>query len=155
MNYLELLRNSYEQVRLNLAGGCPPESRLAYLASHIFQFVTYDDDMDKMFARRAVEVCDVLNKRTNSDHIEDAENYRWYLLMCNMPFFADKLDWGTSIRGAWWAYRDIKFESCGLWDGEGQLSYKMTFKCDMWKAFMCAVVAFAEGSEDIRREPPI
>ena len=64
--------------------------------------------------------------------------------MVNMPFFSDKLSWGTSIRGAWWKlYGDDVFEvdSCGLWQGEDQL-LNLKLDKDQWPAFVEAMEAF-------------
>ncbi len=143
MNYLELLNHSYEETKA--LGGCAPESRLEYLGDHIFDFTTYDGEMSALFARKAVEVCDAINARTTFDYIKDPENYRWYLLMCNMPFFASKLEWGTSVRGAWWNHT-ITFQSCGLWQGDEQLADEMKFTGEEWAQFTAAISAFANNA---------
>ena len=140
MNYLELLNHSYEETKT--LGGGEPESRLEYLGDHVFDFTTYDGEMSALFARKAVEVCDAINARTTFDYIKDVENYRWYLLMCNMPFFAPKLEWGTSVRGAWWNHA-ITFQSCGLWQGDEQLADEMKFTSEEWTQFTAAISAFA------------
>lgn len=111
-------------------------SRLEYLSDYIFNFTTYDGEMAELFARRSLEVRAAISNSTTFDYIKDADQYRWYLVMCNMPFFADKLEWGTSIRGAWWGeppHRKIEFSSCGLFlDGE-QLHETMEFTRDQWR----------------------
>lgn len=140
MNYLKLLQNSYETERRN---ECSPESPLEYLGESIFDFTTYDGKISALFAQKAVEVCDAITTCTTFEYIKDAEKYRWYLLMCNMPFFASKLNWGTSIRGAWWDHK-ITFQSCGLWDGDEQLADEMTFTGDEWALFMAAVSEFSK-----------
>lgn len=144
MDYKQLLEQSYTMTTETVE--CRPETRLEYLGGYVFDFTTYDSEMSSQFARKAVEVCAAVNDGTTFDYIKDAENYRWYLLMCNIPFFADKLDWGTSIRGAWWDARpeeQIKFQSCGLWLGDKQLYEPMKFSTDEWKKFIAAVVDFA------------
>ena len=35
------------------------------------------------------------------EYIEKEEQYTNYLIMINMPFLQDKLEWGSSVRGAW------------------------------------------------------
>lgn len=123
-----------------------PGSRLEFLSDFIFDFTTYDSKMSELFARKALEVCAAINARTTFDYIENPENYRWYLLMVNMPFFAGRLDWGTSIRGAWWDNGEQTLESCGLWRGAEQvLSLKMQFA--EWLQFIDALIAFAAESE--------
>lgn len=140
MNYLNLLKHSYEVER---SDSCPPESPLEYLGEHVFDFTTYDGKMSALFASKAVEVCEAVTNKATFEYIEDADNYRWYLLMCNMPFFASKLEWGTSIRGAWWEH-EIAFHSFGLWKGEEQLVDEIVFTGDEWPQFMIAVAEFAK-----------
>jgi hypothetical protein len=148
MDYLELLEHSFELERADTGCGCPPESRLAFLSESIFDFTTYDGEMSVLFARKAVEVCAAINDGKTFDFIKDADNYTWFLVMCNMPFFAERLEWGTSIRGAWWAGRpgkQIEFNSCGLWMGDEQLIDTLRFSADEWKRFIAAVIEFAHG----------
>jgi hypothetical protein len=141
MDYLKLLTESYETERA-LGIGYQPESRLEYLGNSIFDFTTYDDEMTVLLAGKAVEVCKAITGKTTFEYIENPENYRWYIIMCNMPFFNGRLEWGTSIRGAWWDHK-ITFQSCGLWDGEKQLCEEMTFTQEEWGDFMQAVISFA------------
>ena len=148
MDYLELLEHSFELERADTGCGCPPESRLAFLSESIFDFTTYDSEKDEFFGRKAVEVCTAINDGKTFDFIKDADNYTWFLVMCNMPFFSERLEWGTSIRGAWWAGRpgkQIEFDSCGLWIGDEQLIDTLKFSADEWKRFIAAVIEFAHG----------
>lgn len=140
-DYRRMLEEGYEEVASTDAIG-----RLEYLSDYIFDFTTYDGEMAELFARRALEVCAAISDRATFDYIKDADQYRWFLVMVNMPFFADKINWGTSVRGAWWdepSKGAIKFESCGLWlDGE-QLHESMDFTRDQWCEFVAAVLAFS------------
>lgn len=142
MDYLKLLEHSYAMAAMD---ECPPESRLEFLGEQIFDFTTYDGTMSALFAEKAVEVCDAINNRATFDYIKDPDNYRWFLLMCNMPFFAARLEWGTSIRGAWWDAN--KLESCGLYEGEKQV-LSLDFTSGQWAEFAKAVVVFARS--DVR-----
>jgi len=130
---------------------CPPQSRLAYLAQHIFDFVTYDGEMDERFAMKAVEVCAAITNGTTFDYIAAKDDYEWFLLMCNMPFFAERIEWGTSIRGAWWGAprlgEQIKLESCGLWAGDEQVT-TLRFSDDDWRRFVLAVIEFASDAPE-------
>lgn len=144
LDYMKLLEDSYAAVRGYLE--CPPESRLEYLSENVFNFTTYDGEKSVLFARKAVEVCTAINNRLTFDYIKEPEQYQWYLLMCNMPFFADKLEWGTSIRGAWWGAmhgKQIEFQSCGLWLGDEQLHQTINFSREEWEKFISAVIEFA------------
>ena len=146
MDYLKLLEYSYEIEKEN--SECPPETRLAFLSESIFEFTTYDGEMDAFFGRKAVEVCAAINNHQTFEYIEDGDNYTWFLVMCNMPFFAERLEWGTSIRGAWWDAhhgKQIELRSCGLWIGDEQLNGTLKFGADEWKLFIAAVVEFAQG----------
>lgn len=96
-DYRRMLEEGYGAI-----ASTEPIGRLEYLSDYIFNFTTYDGEMAELFACKALEVCAAISNRTTFDYIKDAEQYRWYLVMCNMPFFSDKLEWGTSIRGAWW-----------------------------------------------------
>ena len=115
MNFLNMLNHSYKveyKTKPNL-------SRLGYLSVHVFDFTTYDSEIDELFAEKALEVClAITSGKTFEYQKESDDNYRWYLIMCNMPFFVDKLEWGTSIRGAWWDLHGndhFEINSCGLY----------------------------------------
>ena len=145
MDYKALLEHSYGMAcREN---ECAPNSRLQYLADEIFDFTTYESAAAELFAKKAVEVSDAITNGKTFDYIENEEGRIWYLLMCNMPFFADRIDWGTSIRGAWWNHGGTVLSSCGLYVGDEQL-LDAKLSGDEWREFMRAVVAFAGNSDD-------
>lgn len=139
MNYLELLTHSYEVERT--LDDHPSFSRMAYLGDHIFGFVTYEDEIAAFLSKKAVEVCEAISNRTTFDYIKDPEDRRWFIVMCNMPFFAERIDWGTSIRGAWWDFQ-IALSSCGLWESDQQI-LTLEFNLDEWNQFIAAIVEFA------------
>lgn len=142
-DYLRMLEEGYAQTYAFQRQG--RTSRLEYLGDHIFNFTTDDGEMAELFARKALEVCSAISDRTTFDYIKDAEQYRWYLVMVNMPFFADKIECGTSVRGAWWSeppHGLIEFSSCGLWLDNEQLHETMEFKREQWGEFIAAVLAF-------------
>ena len=138
---LKLLEHSYEIARtLN------NDTRLEYLSSYIFDFTTYDGELDELFARKAIEVCKAISNKTTFEYIKSRENYIWYITMCNMPFFEGKLEWGTSIRGAWWdSYNGIEIESCGIWDGEEQETDPIHFTEAEWEQFIQAMDDFVKA----------
>jgi hypothetical protein len=115
---------------------------LEFLAENIFDFTVYDSEIAETFARRAVEVCTAINESATFEYIKKQTNYEWYLLMCNMPFFVDKLEWGGSIRGAWWR-ATVVLNGCGLWEGETHLTDPLTFGGDEWERFIAATIEFA------------
>lgn len=139
-DYLQLLEHSYAQECADTSN--KPESRLEYLAERIFGFVTYEQEMAELFAGRALLVCDAISQGKTFELIEDGLQRKWFLLMVNMPFFKDRIDWGGSIRGAWWDHDGQKLFTCGLWVGDVQQT-DWEFTSDDWKAFVRAMVLFA------------
>lgn len=142
-DYAALLEHSFQVER-----ACQGRdiSRLEYLSGSIFEFTTYESEMDELFAAKAVEVCRAITERRTFEYIDSRGNRVWYLMMCNMPFFADRIEWGSSVRGAWWnSYRGVTLElnSCGLWVGEEQITEGIEFTADEWERFIRAVIEFA------------
>ncbi|WP_286938918.1 hypothetical protein [Achromobacter sp. UBA4530] len=140
MDYRKLLDDGYAEYERDCCGDV---SKSAYLSLYIFDFTTYDLDMDELMAKKALEVCRVITERSNREYIADPENYRWYIIMCNMPFFSRRLDWGTSIRGAWWSPEQPEFASCGLWDGDRQVTEPLVFDDGEWVRFMTTLLEFS------------
>lgn len=119
-------------------------ARHEYLSVHIFDFTTYDENMDKALAEKAVEICEAITNKTTFEYIDSSpENYRWYIIMCNMPFFAQRIEWGTSIRGAWWKPY-LTLTSCGLWEGDEQIGL-LEFSSEEWGSFIRAIAHFSKG----------
>ncbi len=141
-DYLRMLEDGHAEMD-SFQGGLT--SRLEYLADYIFDFTTYETAMAEMFASKAVEVCSAISERKTFDYLGASdENRMWYLLMCNMPFFSDRLEWGTSIRGAWWN-EPVTFTTGGLfWQGE-QVTAPMKFEQGDWVQFLDAVREFSAG----------
>lgn len=146
MAYLEILEHSYAVMQELQPGAVG--TRLEYLADYVFGFTTYDSEISNLLASKAVDVCAAINDGTTTVYIRDADSYRWYLIMVNMPFFAGRLNWGTSIRGAWWdaePVKDIELESAGIWLGETQCLTLKFPNVDAWRDFIAAVIDFAAG----------
>lgn len=76
-------------------------SKLAFLADYVFDFTTYDDDIGEEMATDMLYVLSAIWQGKTFGFIADKANYRKYLTMINMPFLANIIEWGTSIRGAW------------------------------------------------------
>ncbi|SAK46489.1 hypothetical protein AWB76_00923 [Caballeronia temeraria] len=141
-DYPKLLEDSYAMYTdlCEVRGGEP--SKFAFLGDHLFDFTTYDDEVSALFANVALQVCKVITRKTTFKFIEDESNYQQYLLMCNTTFFAGRLDWGGSIRGAWWNQDGQELDTCGFFVGRQQVC-SWTFTEEQWKDFMEAVFAFA------------
>jgi hypothetical protein len=149
MDYLKLLTESYGSDHFCVQ----PASRLEYLSEYIFDFTTYEDEAAELFARKAVEVAEAINNGTTFKYIQRDEDRIWFLLMCNMPFFYPRLEWGTSIRGAWWHHSQHAITSCGLFVGDEQLE-DLSFTREQWREFILAVVEFA-ALHAKPEEPPV
>ena len=108
-----------------------------FLSGDVFDFTLYDSGMDKEFSMIMLEVIKcVLNRETFEYQNKSAANYKNYLTMVNMPFLAGKLNWGGSIRGAWFDdYMSKPFDVCC---GEIEVDPK-----DI-NVFMSAVVEWAD-----------
>lgn len=136
-DYAKILLTEYQDELDSGNGGQgrPETTRLDWLGNFVFDFTTYDDDISELFGAKAVDFCKAVQDRTTFTYIEDPENYRWFLLMANMSFFADRLNWGTSVRGAFW---DFEQRPVFL------ASHQLTFKDDVeWKLFVAAIIEFA------------
>lgn len=149
MNYAAILEHSLVIDAVSEGGA---NSRLEFLANHIFQFTTYDSAISELFAGKAVEVCRAITEQKTFEYIKDSqENYQWFLIMCNLPFFADRISWGASIRGAWWDVYPEKFfelDTCGLWVGDEQMTDTIQFSDEQWNQFIKAVIQFAEATSN-------
>lgn len=145
-DYLRMLEDGHAET--DSFQGQGRTSRLDYLGEHIFDFTTYEAEFSELFAAKAVEVCAAISARKTFEYIRVSnENRMWYLLMCNMPFFLPRLNWGGSIRGAWWDVpthkKAIEFNTCGLfWNGE-QIAETMQFTLAEWEQFIEALCVFA------------
>jgi len=76
--------------------------KLEWLGNIVFDFVTYDANMDRKWAQKMIEVLSCIIEGKTFDYQDKSQdNYENYLTMVNMDFLSGLLDWGTSIRGAW------------------------------------------------------
>jgi hypothetical protein len=117
MKYKKILNNLYDE---NQQEGEPYlKTKKAFVSVFIFNFTTYDNEMDEIFCIKMIEVLDCILNENNFDYQDNRENYINYLLMVNMPFLFHKLEWSTSIRGAW--FNDCKD---GFYEIYGELVVK-------------------------------
>ena len=141
-NYRRMLEEGHEATDAFIGQG--RTSRLVFLSDHIFDFLTYEDEYSELFAKKAIEVCAAISNGKTHDYIKEPEGRLWYLLMVNMPFFANKLTWGSSIRGAWWEpppNKKITFLGYLVLDGK-RLLEQMEFTREEWLEFIGAIVEF-------------
>ena len=95
----------YEDVYGGYIGFVNGETKYEWAASEIFDLVTYDGSIDESFVKNIIEVCKVILEKKTYEYIKDEKNYITYLLVCQLLNHNNWINWGTSIRGAW-------FEAC-------------------------------------------
>lgn len=72
-----------------------------WVANDVFDLTTYDGELDKCFSKKILEVCKVILNGKNFEYIRNNDNYVNYILVCQTLVRHNWIDWGTSIRGAW------------------------------------------------------
>lgn len=75
------------------------EQKCMFLSSGVVGLTTYDGNLDMELGQELLEILIQIRDKTTFDYIEDKQNYKRYVICCN--FIEDWLEWGTSIRGAW------------------------------------------------------
>lgn len=97
-NILDLYRKDYEFYSTVVDEG---GTKYEWAASDIFNLTTYDGALDKLFVKAIIEVCKVILERKTFEYIENKEKYVSYILVCQLLETFNWIEWGTSIRGAW------------------------------------------------------
>jgi len=82
------------------------EKKCIFLSSAIIGITTYDDELSKEYGKMILDTLIQIKNRTTFEYIKDKENYRKFILSCN--FIQNWIEWGTSIRGAWFNTGDGK-----------------------------------------------
>lgn len=87
------------------------QSKYEWAASEVFGLTTYDGDLDETFVKAILEVCKVIHNGSNFEYIKNEQNYIKYILVCQLLDKFHWIEWGTSIRGAWFDgwYPNTKF----------------------------------------------
>ncbi|WCL51504.1 hypothetical protein [Leptospira sp. GIMC2001] len=99
MDFKQLIEKQFEEQGLE---------KYEFLSS-IFEITTYDDELEKLLVDEVCEVIEVLLEQRNFEYIKDPDNYLKFIRALNSFFLRDKIQWGTSIRGAW-----IEAEGCQI-----------------------------------------
>lgn len=157
MDYNKLLDDSFEHFLENsdhLHDGTETQEELKaeFLASNVFDLTTCDSELDLIFIREIMSVVEAINYSKTFDYFKnDRDKYITYIRCVNLPWFSDKLNWGSSIRGAWWDYFQTgsKYsKDCKTQVGNGCLWYeekqtKVTFdNNENWKLFIDNLISF-------------
>ena len=104
---LETYRKCYEEAQT--FSECI-ESKHEWIATNVFGLATYDAGLDKIFVDVIFNICKVILEQDTYEFIESSDdNYIVYILVCQLLDRMKWIEWGTSIRGAWFAesYYDI------------------------------------------------
>lgn len=98
MTAIEIYKAQFEEERT----WYPDEwDKYTWAARKIFELTTYDSGIDERFVKDIIEVCKIILEKRNYEYIKDESNYIKYILVCQMLKQFNWIDWGTSIRGAW------------------------------------------------------
>lgn len=76
-------------------------TKYEWAASEIFDLCTYDGDLDERFVKTILEVCKIILENRNYEAIRDDNFYPKFIIVCNLLDHKKWIDWGSSIRGAW------------------------------------------------------
>jgi hypothetical protein len=98
MTAIEIYKAQYELESGGFETFC---TKYDWAASRIFDLVTYDPSLDEYFVKTILEVCKVILEKRNYDYIRNKDQYLIYILVCQMLDNFNWINWGTSIRGAW------------------------------------------------------
>ena len=115
-----------------------------WAADRIFDLTTYDGSLDKLFVRTILGICGVILNRQTYAFIKDDNMYVVYIVVCQLLKKKSWINWGTSIRGAWFENgRDAKpiYESY-----DGSVSVPFTEKN------LIALIEFIEEHEPKEEE---
>lgn len=83
-------------------------SKYEWLAENVFDLTTYDNRLNDVFGKKIFEVCKAINEGTTFEYIaKDDIHYTTYILVCQILDMFHWIDWGTSIRGAWFEEEHI------------------------------------------------
>jgi len=138
-DFKKLLQESY--IEYNLKNNMDT-SQLEFIGENIFGLTTYESEIMEDLTVKCLKTCKAITNRKTFDFV--AENEMDYITAINFSFFENKLDWGTSIRGAWWDFADNDFfyiNSFELWyDGEQITNLKIN-KTE-WSEFIYALCEF-------------
>lgn len=84
-------------------------SKTKYIASYIFNIASYDDDIEKDITNDLLQVVNAISYWKTFEYIKKCkDNHKNYIIMCNLLDKDNLIEWGTSIRGAWFQINEHK-----------------------------------------------
>lgn len=144
MSYLEQLEYNYaESEKMNEYSN----SKLEWLGEFLFDFIAYDPEITELFSKKMIEVCQVITDRKTFEYQENEDNYLWYMIMVNMSFLQNKLNWGTSIRGAWWGIYDSFVVPHGILSFDYNHSDTTIHGLENWNNFINSLSVFTQENK--------
>ncbi len=100
-NYLDLLEFNYSQ---DCSDPNNAISRKTWILESLFDFFAYDSAMSDNLCDSLIKTIEAITQRKTFEFINQSPaQYRDYLIWCN-TVLGGLIQWGSSIRGAWWDY---------------------------------------------------
>lgn len=97
MNVMDIFEKSYVNYQIATLG----ENIYSWCAYRVLELSTYDEELDELFVKKFMEICNAILSRNNGMYMENRHAYITYIIVCQLLEKNDWIDWGTSIRGAW------------------------------------------------------
>ena len=77
-------------------------TKYEWLSENVFDLTTYDNSLNELFGKKIFEVCKAILDGTTFEYISmDQSHYITYILVCQILKSFNWIEWGSSIRGAW------------------------------------------------------
>lgn len=115
---------------------------LDYVATELFNYYTYDGDMDVVLVKQTLAVCQALVDGTTYEYLQRGDADRLvYTYTMHMPFLYNRTEWGTSIRGAWLSDCEYQFSNASF---NGLLLDTVKFTRDGFTSFVKGILLFAK-----------
>ncbi len=115
---------------------------LDYIATELFNYYTYDGDMDLILVKQTLDVCQALVDGTTFEYHQRGEaELLIYTYTLHLPFLNGRTDWGTSIRGAWLG--DCEYQFCNARFNGLELG-SVKFTRDGFTSFVKGILLFAK-----------
>lgn len=98
----ELVLQIFEDEFAEHCDGAENENKYDWCANYVFMLFTYDEELAEIFIKKIFEVCKAILERKTFEFIKESdEKYRQFIIVCNLLCRFEWINWGTSIRGAW------------------------------------------------------
>lgn len=88
------------------------EWKYAWLCDSVFNIDTYDTNLSVKWGKLIFDVMRAIQGHKTYDYIKDEANYETYVAVCNLFNLNQLIDWGSSIRGAWFSFNKDTRDFC-------------------------------------------